>query len=527
MRLFSDQEIGLRSLNFTGRRQNIFSETCTSSFSNPTCRAKLFHELGNWFFERRKFPQSEHAYRSSLKNRPDWSETWNRLGVTVQHQNRGPEAEHIFRHVIASAPEFVAARNNLAMVLFNLARVDEAERMCLELLCSNPDYVLAHNSLGLIFLGTGRLADAEAAFRRALDRDPIAPEIHNNLGNALTQQGRNGEAVDAYRQALSVRPDFAIARMNLATELIRNGDFEQGWKLYEARFDVSAGGPPVPYPRWNGEPLAGKSLLVWPEQGYGDILQFCRYLPLLKANGVGRVSFASPPQLHRLLDNMQGVDAVYSLNGKDKILPHDYWCFIMSLPLLSGTTVETIPASVPYIRAPNELVRRWAARLPAERFKVGIAWAGNPRQHIPSWRAIDQRRSMPLRSLLPLLRMSGVTFVSLQAGERAQAQIDNLPPELRPLDLMQDVEDFADTAAIIECLDLVICVDTSIAHLAGALGKPVWILSRYDGCWRWFLDRDDSPWYPRMRLFRQRHHGDWDEVINRVTAALIDQITKQ
>jgi hypothetical protein len=250
-----------------------------------------------------------------------------------------------------------------------------------------------------------------------------------------------------------------------------------------------SGIPGMPYPRWRGESLEGKSLLVWPEQGYGDTLQFCRYLPLLKARGVTRLGLACPPALQRLFGSLEGVDALYPLDGTGTLPGHDYWCLMMSLPMLFGTTVDTIPSRTPYLSVPAALKRVWREKFPPGTFRVGLASAGDPRPHDPGLNAVDQRRSMSAQLFLPLLRIPGMRFVSLQYGTASHPQLNDLPPELRPLDPMDEVNDFADTAAIIECLDLVITVDTSIAHLAGALNKPVWILSRHDGCWRWLRER--------------------------------------
>jgi hypothetical protein len=333
------------------------------------------------------------------------------------------------------------------------------------------------------------------------------------------------EAIAAYRQALRLNPDSVAAKTNLAHTLLAAGAYRDGWSMYESRHDATLGthftkAPQVSWPMWNGEPLAGKSLIVWPEQGYGDILQFCRYAPMLKALGLRTLSIASPPTLERLFERLVGVDIVYSLNGEGTIPQHDYWCFVMSLPHRFGTTVETIPASMPYLRPPTDLVLLWRDRLPAGRLRVGLVWAGDPRLHTPASNAMDQRRSVPAESFISILQVPGVIFVSLQKGAIAQQQIEKLPLDLRPFDPMNTVEDFADTAAIIESLDLVIAVDTSVAHLAGALNKPVWVLSRYGGCWRWLRERDDSPWYPSMRLFRQRELGKWGPVIDEVRDAL-------
>jgi tetratricopeptide (TPR) repeat protein len=487
--------------------------------------ADAHNDLGGWFYGRQQLTQAEHAYRAALSIRPEMAKALNNLGLVLRELKREQEAEAAFVQALAIAPDYATARNNLGVLLWQAKRLTEAEAAYRDVVGREPGHISAHNNLGLLLLELNRLPEAEQACRQALALDPRVPEAHNNLGNVLWQQGRVAQAIDAYRSALSLRPDYAGAKANLALPLLCTGDYAQGWALYESRYHEAIATrsvlpPPVPYPQWRGETLDGKSLLVWPEQGFGDALQFCRYLPMLKRRGAAKVSVACQPALQRLFDSLEGVDAVYPLDGKTTIPGHDHWSLMLSLPMLFNTTVDTIPASMPYLRAPAALARRWRSRLPEGGFKVGVVWAGDPRPHDPSSNAIDQRRSMTALSFAPLLRVPGVTFVSLQKGSATRPQIASLHAALRPFDPMDDVEDFADTAAIVENLDLVITVDTSIAHLAGALGKPVWILSRYDACWRWFRDRDDSPWYPTARLFRQTAPGDWDSVVARAAQAL-------
>ncbi|RQH08023.1 tetratricopeptide repeat protein [Paraburkholderia dinghuensis] len=487
--------------------------------------AVAFNNLGCWFYAGSQVVLAEQAYRRALNLRPDSPDVMTNLGIVLKAQHREPEAESILLAALEIAPADARAHNSYGLVLWKLKRLAQAEKEYREAIRLKPDFRDAYNNLGLLLLELNRPDEAEVAIRRALSLDDTTPEAYNNLGNSLRQQGRTSESIAAYRQALALRPGYVAAKANLAHSLLSIGEYKEGWALYESRHDAAMGthfteAPRVPWPRWRGEPLAGKSLLVWPEQGYGDVLQFCRYLPLLKASGADQLGIVCPPVLQRLFGSLEGVDAVYPMDGKSHIPRHDHWCFVMSLPYFFGTTVETIPATMPYLRPPEGLATEWKRRLPSGGFKVGLVWAGNPRLHTPASNAVDQRRSMSSRMFVPILQTPGVTFVSLQKGETAQRQIHELPRDVRPLDLMDDVQDFADTAAIVECLDLVITVDTSIAHLAGALNKPVWILSRYDSCWRWLCDRDDSPWYPRARLFRQIEPGNWDEVVGRVANAL-------
>jgi tetratricopeptide (TPR) repeat protein len=494
--------------------------------ATPRALADAHYALGAWLYRRGRFAAAGHAYRRVLSIRPKDVSALSNLGLSLTREDRMDEAEATFSRALAIDPHHADTLTNQGVLMWRLGRLTEAEAVYRAVVARHPDHVASWNNLGLLYKDMNRLEESEAACRRALALDGSIADIHNNLGNALWQLGHVEASIEAYQRALALRPGYAAARANLALPLLCLGAYEAAWPLYEARHDplIGAGGvarAPVPYPQWQGEPLAGKSILVWPEQGLGDSLQFCRYVPMLKAWGAAQVSIACAPPLARLFETLVGVDRVIPLDGQGRIERHDYWCLTMSLPLRFGTTVATIPARVPYLHARTQEVEAWRARLPAGALKVGLVWAGNPRADQASSNAIDQRRSLDALSFAPLLRTPGVTFVSLQLGESTRPQIAGLPAAVRPCDPMDDVRDFADTAAIVENLDLVITVDTSMAHLAGALGKPVWVLSRYAACWRWFKDRDDSPWYPTARVFRQAERDAWESVLRRVEQALV------
>ncbi|MEM5382271.1 tetratricopeptide repeat protein [Paraburkholderia phymatum] len=464
-------------------------------------------------------------WRRAIDTRPDYCDAHNNLGVVLKELGRLTEAEACYRQALSIAPDHAGAHVNLGRLFAQLGRPDEAESSYLRALELQPRDGDTYVNLGVLYQDQMRLPEAEAAYRNALAAAPHEVKAHFNLGVVLKMQRRFAEAEASYRQALALRPDYFEVKINLAHLLLTVGRLEEGWALFEARYDPAwpqrkIAPPPVDFPMWRGEPLAGKSLLVWPEQGHGDSLQFCRYLPLLKAQGLAKLSIACSPVLQSLFESIEGVDECIPLDGDHAIPAHDYVCLTMSLPHRLHTTLASIPGATPYLRVPSSRAEKWKGRLPAGKFKVGLVWAGDPRPDQPANSAVDRRRSLHARAYLPLLCLPGITFVSLQKGASTQPQIDTLPAELRPFDPMHDVHDFADTAAIVEQLDLVITVDTSIAHLAGALDKPVWILSRYDGCWRWLHDRDDTSWYPRARLFRQTRLGEWDDVITRLTCAL-------
>lgn len=493
------------------------------------CRPDLIQariNLGAVLLDMRHFVEAETLLREALAQDPTRAVTYRNLGKLTVAIGRYGEAEASFRRAIELNPTDANAVNGLAASLMMQERAEEAESACRRALVLDPTLVDAQITLASILQKSSRLAEAVGPLRAALERDGEHPLAHYNLGSVFQAQGRVAEAEIALRRAVALDPSHANARWNLSTLLLAEGRYEEGWALHESRRDIRPDGvviaapPAVDYPEWGGEPLEGRTLVVISEQGYGDTLQFCRYLLMLKRLGLKRLSVVCPAALVSLMETLDGVDVCIASDHASAIPDHDHWCFMMSLPWLFNTTVETIPAAVPYLRAPDDRLRTWRARLPSNGFKVGLVWAGNPRTGMPSASAIDRRRSLDASSFLPLLRVPGVTFVSLQVGDASRPQIDSIPAEFRPFDPMGDVRDFADTAAIIECLDLVIAVDTSTAHVAGALNRPVWILSRYDACWRWLKGREDSPWYPSVRLFRQQTPGEWRGVIEQVAEGL-------
>jgi Flp pilus assembly protein TadD len=461
---------------------------------------------------------------------PGYVEALSNLGCALRELGRLDEAESRLREALAIQPDNAHANSNLCSLLRGQGRFPEAETAVRRALAARPDFVDAKENLGLVLRELGRLTEAESAYRDALSARPHSCVAYNGLALVLQESGRIAEAEQALRRALEVCPDLAgehagpgrahheNIRWILSYMLLLQGKYEEGWRQHEARDagfqDAKSSSLSAECRQWQGESVQGKSLVVLCEQGFGDSIQFCRYLPLLKGLGLARLTVVCPPALKRLFEGIAGVDAWVLPTDMRDIPRHDFWCFIMSLPLRLGTTLRTIPAVTPYLRAPTGEREHWKAHLPSGGFKVGLVWAGDP--GMPK----DRSRSMHARALAPLLQIPGVTFVSVQLGAAARSQMEAVDPRWRPLDPMGGVTDFADTAAIVECLDLVISVDTATAHLAGALNRPVWILSRFDGCWRWLIDRDDSPWYPSARLFRQRHRGEWGEVVERVAQAL-------
>jgi len=476
------------------------------------------NNLGNALVGQGRYDLALEVFRLALAMRPTYPEVHNNRSIALKEMGRLDAAEAACRAALAQRADYPQAHNNLGIVLTDLGRLEEAESECRAALGLKVPYPEALSNLGNVLAERGRLEEAEACYRTALAQRSDYPEAHNNLGQALKAMGRLPEAIVAYRTAIALRSDYAGAHLNLAISLLLNGELIEGWREFEWRGqNRSPLRRPYAQPQWRGEPLEGKTLLLWPEEGHGDQLQFCRYAAIAAERGA-RVVLATYRPLVRLLASTPGVAQVVDHDGP--MPPFDYHLSLLSVPHVMGADGDRIPASPAYLRAEPTQTAVWNRHLrDLPGLKVGLVWAGDPRPHDPKAHAIDRRRSIDPRRLLPLLTLAGVSMVSLQMGAGA-ARMEAVPEAFRPRDVMAEVGDFADTAAIVANLDLVISVDTSMAHLAGALGKPVWVLSRYDGCWRWLLERDTSPWYPTLRLFRQPAPDAWEPVVARITAEL-------
>ncbi|NTU76638.1 MAG: tetratricopeptide repeat protein [Alphaproteobacteria bacterium] len=366
-------------------------------------------------------------------------------------------------------------------------------------------------NLALAYLGPGQGSAAAAK--------PDFAIAAYNLGAVHQEKGAFDLALAHYERALALDPTYADAHWNESLIYLLQGDFAKGLPKYEWRWRRNnAARNPFAAPMWDGGDLNGKSILLHSEQGLGDSLQFIRYASLVKKRGA-KVFVYCPAALARLFESAKGIDQIFT--EKTPALPgFDCQAPLMSLPWLCGTTLATIPAFAPYLAAPRDARDLWAEKLrPYAGLKIGLVWAGSPRENNPEAYAVDRRRSLRLEMFAPLASLPGIHFFSLQKGDPAK-QARTPPQGMELIDLMEEVQDFADTAALIAQLDLVIGVDTSVIHVAGALAKPVWVLSRFDGCWRWLQDRSDSPWYPTLRLFRQKTPRDWAPVIQDVAAAL-------
>ncbi|HET6306862.1 MAG TPA: tetratricopeptide repeat protein, partial [Rhodopila sp.] len=511
----------------------------------------LHNNLGNVLLAQARWGDAETCYRRSLELRPESPDASNNLGVAVKEQGRPEEAEAFFKAALTLRPDYADAHNNLAIVLKDGGRQDEAVACYRRVVELRPDCPAAYSNLGGALLGLGQTEEAVACYQRARDLDPhnaaahnnlgvalgeqrwldeavaalhqaiaLKPDFadaHGNLGIALHQQRRLVEAVACYRRTLALKPDYPEAHLNLGIALLALGDMPAGWEEYEWRWMAADGikaRRTFAQPQWQGEKARARTLLVHAEQGFGDTLQFCRYASLAAAAGF-RVILEVQAPLVRLLRGLQGVHQVVA---RGEALPaFDVHCPLLSMPLAMRTTLAGIPGTVPYLRADDAQTASWAVRLAAlsgDGLRVGVVWAGSPRPHLRQQAAMDRRRSLAADWLAPVFDVKGVQFFSLQKD--APATIEDFPLH----DFMPEMKDFADTAALVANLDLVISVDTAVAHLAAALGKPVWLLDRFDSCWRWLVGRRDSPWYPGLLLYRQPHPGDWEAVMSQVARDL-------
>ena len=456
------------------------------------------------------------AYNRAIAIRSHDVNALNHLGNTLRRLNRPQEALAAYDKALAVAMDFAEAHNNRGVVLAELKRFPEAIVSYEHAIASKQDFAEAYSNRGAALLILSRPDEALADFDRALALDPNYAEAINNRGSALQDLNRHREAQTWHQRALALNPNNAIAHLNLSTAHLCLGDYAEGWREYEWRWETPDLAPirrDRRRPRWQGDQsLAGKTILLHAEQGYGDTIQFARYVSKV-ADRDARILLEVPHALRSLFAGLPGVATL--IPRGDKLPAFDVHAPLLSLPLAFRTDAATIPADVPYMGAPPDRVAKWKGRL-AERSgrKIGLAWSG---------RSYPRNRSIPFATLEPLLSLPDTVFVSLQqeAPQEDLARIANRPNLLH---FGGEIEDFADTAGIIASLDLVISVDTAVAHLAGAMAKPLWVLLLYGADFRWLLDRDDSPWYPTARLFRQRRIGDWSDVVARVRAALDESL---
>jgi tetratricopeptide (TPR) repeat protein len=464
-----------------------------------------------------KLNEAAAGYAQALKLRPTDPRLHKCLGNALARMEKLADAEASYREAIRLAPTYADAINDLGIAHARQNRYDDAiaaDRRAFEV---KPSFVEALNNLGNALRSAGRFEESLECYRKALEQKPDYADAHNNLGIAYAEQGRFDEAVASYTECLKLRPTHVDAHMNRALTWLRKGDYAQGWAEYEWRWKKrSLTNRPLIMPQWNGFPLSGRRILLITEQGLGDTLQFVRFCNVLKRQGAGAVILECPEVLVPVLSRTPGID---HLVPQGQPLPdYDVYCPLMNVPGLTATSVESIPSEVPYITADPELLEPWRRELGGvPEFKVGINWQGNPKY------AGDRHRSIPLASFEPLARVPGVRLYSIQQlhgldqleGLKGKFPVTHLGSRLN-----QTTGPFLDTAAAMMNLDLVISCDSSPAHLAGALGAPVWMAISSTPDWRWLSHREDTPWYPSMRIFRQNERFVWGPVFERMAAEL-------
>ncbi|MCH7935510.1 MAG: tetratricopeptide repeat protein [Proteobacteria bacterium] len=446
---------------------------------------------------------------------PDYHAT---LGSILKAQSQITEAGNHFARAAALSPENADYHFHCAEMRRLDSKNAQAEESYRKALSLRPDFPLAGNGLGIVLDEQGKNEEAEACFREALKTMGENPDLLYNLGNVLKDQHRPDEALTAYRRALEIRPDFPEAHVQIAFALLLKGDFTAAWEEYEWRWRMPTFTSNVrnfDQPVWDGAALDGRTILLHAEQGFGDTLQFARYAKAAADRG-GRVIFECPPPLARLMKTAAGVDEVIA--SGQPLPPFDCHAALLSLPGIVGTTLETVPADVPYLSAEPDLVSAWAERLKdAPGLKIGIAWCGTAEKRG------NPSRACPLSAFEPLSRQPDISLFSLQKDPPEE----DLPLPDGLTDLSGDLNDFADTAAVIQALDLIVSIDTAVAHLAGALACPAWVMLSTAGDWRWLMERGDSPWYPTLRLFRQTRARQWDDILEAVSAEAAALIASQ
>ena len=484
----------------------------------------------------RQFENALASANRALALKPNSVVALNNRGNALSALNRQAEALASFDRALALQPDAPEPWINRCNTLRELDRAEDAVASADRAIELRPNSADAWCNRGGALTDLGRYPEAEQSYQQALAIRPNFVDAWSNLGLALVNMRRHDDALSSYDRALALAPGHAITHENRGNCLLAKGELDEGWREYEWRWQSSGASSKRPFtePQWFGvEPLDGKTILLHAEQGLGDTLHFCRYVPLVAQRGA-KVVLEVQPSLIRLLAPLEGVA---QLVAQGEPLPvFDYHCPLMSLPFAFKTNLSNIPGKTPYLSADPEAIERWGSRIASAmdgtmpgvpkagvpKLKVGLVWGSALRDTLMG-RQSESRRSIGLQRLMPLLDVPGIQFFSVQKGPHVHqlaALCEHHDAPRRIVDLTDELTDFADTAAFVSNLDLVISVCTSTAHLAGAIGKPVWILARFHACWRWMLERSDSPWYTSARLFRQPAFGDWDSVIAEVREAL-------
>jgi tetratricopeptide (TPR) repeat protein len=500
-----------------GRTDEAIATTRLAAERAPT-RWECQFNLAGALFEAGRHQEALAVYAKVVELNPRAADAYNCIGRIQHERNNYPAALAAYLHTIQIDPSHADCLSNLGALYLDQNDLKSAEIFLRETIRLRPDLLNAHSNLGTVLSRKGDFEGAVRCFHRVLSENPQHVAALCSLGFLHDARGDEPEARAYFELALAVDPTAALPNFNISTHQLAEGDFVNGWRNYERRWEVRQfvnKRKHLVEPAWRGQPdadLNGKWIYLYCEQGFGDTLQLIRYLPLVRALGA-QIILEVQPALMNLLRDFPAADHVIAGGVEVPPRPFDWQCPLLSLPFAFKTSLQTIPAPIAYLHPDPTLVAQWATRIPPAPLRVGLVWSGNP-EHTR-----DRLRSIPLPLFAEILATPGITFYSLQKGPGV-AQIDNLPAEIRPINLDPHLTDFTQTAAAITHLDLVLCVDTAVAHLAGALGKPVWILLNHAPDWRWLRNRDDSPWYPKARLFRQSTPHDWTHPLADVKQAL-------
>jgi tetratricopeptide (TPR) repeat protein len=475
--------------------------------------ADIHFNLAVAHFASGQFAEAAQAYIQALTLKPNDAEAHYSLGVTLQEMGNHQAAADSYRRALALKPDYPDALSNLGSAVMDLGDLTTAEQLLRRCIALAPRDTNAHCNLGSILQKQGDTSAAIASFRNALTLDPRHILTLCNLGTLLDLLGEIDSALQCYLAALTVQPTCAQARFSLSTHLLAAGDLPNGWREYESRWDTRTFRPirrTFTQPQWRGEDIRNARIFLYAEQGFGDTLQFVRFVTMVADRAAG-VILEVQPQLLRLLQNLHPNVRVIASAAELDPTSFDWQCPLLSLPIALNIDLQTIPVTTPYLQPDPADLKHWRDTLAPTGLRIGLVWCGNPKH------TRDAQRSIPLTQLLRLFEGLNATLYSLQKGPAAQqcagTDVIDLDPQLK---------DFADTAAAVANLDLVIAVDTAVAHLAGALGKPIWILIHNAPDWRWLRNRTDSPWYPAARLFRQQSAGDWSKVFEQMKQALTE-----
>lgn len=504
-----------------------------------------------------KHAEAVELFQKAIQINPSFVEAYLNLGVSLNNLERFDEALDYLQYALNARPNYSDAMTNMACTLIGLQQFKEAEALLLRALSINdedfkalnnlglvytyqrqydlalnayerclrirPNYPEAHSNLGLALAELGQYDQAFASYDKAIELDPSRADFYNNLGTAHAELRQFNQAITAYEKSIELDSSKPDALLNRSLAYLSVGKYEEGWPAYESRLKIKTHPRLFSQPLWLGkEDISKSTILLHAEQGLGDTLQFCRYVDQVSEMCANVFLLVQDPAIE-ICKTLPSRPTVIS--EIDALPNFDFHCPLMSLPLAFGTTAETIPANIPYLFSDPTKVAYWRARISGvPGLKIGLVWNGGFRRDQPkTWHA-NSRRNISLKKFESLPANDQINFFSLQKGEEAESELYESinsgwgGPQI--FNYAKELHDYTDTAALIECLDLTISVDTSVAHLAGALGKPVWILNRYDSCWRWFVNRSDSPWYPSAKIFNQPTIGDWDSVIKKIGAEL-------